>query len=179
MEGKSYEKSSEPGVAAELKDLVRRAQGGDTSALPRMREIIDAHPEIWQFVGDVAGLAERAWIATLAANSALAVESLKHKLAEMKANLAGEHPTELEKMLVGQIISCWMEMQWLQGTQANPGERNLKQAGYWLKRQESAQRRHLAAIKTLATTRALMPSGLAPLNSLKLHEEQNKARLVV
>jgi hypothetical protein len=52
---------TEPPIAAELRALVQRAQAGDTSALPRIRAVLDDHPEVWHYLGDLSGLVERAW----------------------------------------------------------------------------------------------------------------------
>jgi hypothetical protein len=46
-------------------------------------------------------------------------------------------------------------------------ERTLSQGIYYNRRLESAQRRYLAAIKTLSTVRTKMPQGLAPCNVAK------------
>src|SRR3954449_2279906 len=74
-----------PPIALELRALVQQAQGGDPTALPRIREILDEHPEIWQHLGDLSALAERAWIAVLVADHPLAVEAMRRTLTEMKA----------------------------------------------------------------------------------------------
>ena len=39
----------------ELNSLVKRVQSGDTTAVPAIRSVLDANPNIWQLVGDLAG----------------------------------------------------------------------------------------------------------------------------
>jgi hypothetical protein len=160
----------EPAVLAELRKLVERAQGGDRTALSGIRTILDDHPELWHHLGDLSARAEGAWIEVLAAHHPLVAESLKRSLVEMKADLAGDKPTALERMLVDQIISCWLEVKCLESISADPGEGSLQQAGHRLRRLESAQKRHLKAVQTLVTLRALLPSGLVPRRSLKLYD---------
>ena len=58
----------EPPAAAELRDLVRRAQAGEAAAVARIRDILDRHPENWQHVGDLSALVERAWVSVLSAD---------------------------------------------------------------------------------------------------------------
>ena len=33
--------------------LVGKAQGGDATVLPRLRQVLGEHPEVWQHLGDV------------------------------------------------------------------------------------------------------------------------------
>ncbi len=167
---------AEPSVKALLADLVKRAQAGDPTVLPLMREILDAHPEVWQHVGDLSTVAERAWIALLSADNPLAVESMKRTVAEMKLDLGGEHPTRMERMLVDQVIMCWMEVKYLETASAGAEGSSLAQASFRLKHVESAQKRYLTAIKMMTETRALMPVGAASPGSIKLYDPEQKLR---
>ena len=56
------------------------------------------------------------------------------------------------------------------GEAAGPAGASLDQAAFRLKRAEPAQRRHLTAVKTLATLRTLMPQGLVPARPLRVHD---------
>jgi hypothetical protein len=161
-------------IVAELRALVSQAQAGDATVLPRIREILDGHPEIWEQVGNLSGLVEHSWTAVLAAGNPLSIESIQRTTAEMRAELAGEHPTCLERLLVDQVIACWMQLKYMETISADAPPGSLEQGKFRLKRLESAQNRYLNAIKTLTTVRALLPSGLAPAQSIKLHELKSK-----
>ena len=150
--------------------LVQSAQAGDPSALPRIREILDQRPEVWRHVGDLASLAERAWVAALAADHPVAVESMKRTVAEMKAELAGENPTRIERLLVDQVVACWMEAKYLEAVAAEPGRGSLEQADFRLKRLESSQRRFMTAMRCLTDVRTHALPGLAPTPAVKLHD---------
>lgn len=165
-------KSPEPGVISELRTLVGQAQAGDVSALPRIRNILDEHPTIWHHLGDLSTVARKAWIAVLAAANPAMAESVKRQLGEMESELAGAHPTRLERMLVDQVLMCWMELTYLQTISADPPGGSLEQAKFRLRQLESAERRHANAIKTLAILRSRVPAGLAPAQSIRLHEEK-------
>jgi hypothetical protein len=107
---------------------------------------------------------------------AVAVESLKRTVAEMKADLAGENPTRIERLLVDQVVACWLEVSYLEGMSADPGRSSLNQSDFRLKRLESAQRRYLNAMKTLTSVRTLALPGLAPAPAVLLHNpEQRRA----
>src|SRR4051812_33550240 len=136
MDADPLHRPSEPPVAVELRALVQSAQAGDPAALPRIRRILDERSEVWRHVGDLASLAERAWIAVLAADNPVAVESMKRTVNEMKADLAGDNPTRMERLLVDQVVACWLEVSYLEGVSADPGRGSLQQAGLRLKRLE-------------------------------------------
>src|SRR5262249_32522625 len=125
-------------------------------------------------VGDLAALSECAWIAVLAADHPVAVESMKRTISEMKADLAGEHPTALERLLIDQVVACWMEVSYLEAASADPGRSSLDQADSRLKRLESAQRRYFNAVKTLTSVRTLTLPGLSPTPAVRLHDPKKQ-----
>jgi hypothetical protein len=174
MDAEPLPRPTEPPAAAELRALVQAAQAGDPSALPRIREILDQRPEVWHHVGDLATLAERAWIAVLAADHAVAVEFLKRTITEMKTDLTGDNATRVERLLVDQVIACWMEVSYLETVAADPGRSSLDQADIRLKRLESAQRRYLSALKALTSVRTLALPGLAPPPAVRLHSPEER-----
>lgn len=160
----------------ELHALVTRAKQGDASALPRIRAILDHHPEIWETVGDLARYVEAAWIDLIAGDDALVRESMKRQACEWRAALSGPHATQAEKMLVDLVVNNWLAAQQAehaQATQTGAGG-SLMQASYRLKRAESAQRKFLSAMKMLTTLRAAVPEGLAPINCLRLYTEEDR-----
>ncbi len=164
----------EPAIFSELRDLTRRARGGDVSVLPRLRVALAERPELWQHAGDLEKIVVRQWAELLGGGDPLATEALRLKAEDLRVQLEGEAPTPLERLLVGQVVAHWLEMSHAQlrvadGKGATPG-----QGAFDLKRAESAQRRYLAAMKSLAAVRQLTPRGLLPLNHLRVHEPARK-----
>ena len=43
-----------PDLAAQLRDLVRRANAGDADGLRQLRKFLDDNPDVWQRAGDLA-----------------------------------------------------------------------------------------------------------------------------
>ena len=164
----------DPSVLAELRALAERARGGDATVLPQMRKILDRHPEIWQFAGDLERSVVRQWTDLLSDGDPLSTETVRRKAEELRAELEGENPAPIERLLVGQIVAHWLEMSHAQLLIANPGKATPSQASHNLKRAESAQRRYLAAIKMLTNVRQHLPRGLLPLNPLRVHEPVEK-----
>src|SRR5262245_41679167 len=92
----------------ELTALVKRVQNGDTSALPQLRSVLDANPSIWRVIGDLASHAEETLLRLIGGNDVLGHEAIRRKLADLKTQLAGDTPTQLEVLLIERIGLCWL-----------------------------------------------------------------------
>jgi hypothetical protein len=141
-----------------LKELVRRAQEGDTSILPELRQFLDLNPSVWQVGGDLAVQAQGAWLRLLAPKDLLFRESVERKMDALRAELAGPSSSPLEGLLIERVVACWMQTLYadtayaqLHGKQTTPAVRQEL-----MRRQESSQRRYLAAIGRLAAVRKLL-----------------------
>jgi hypothetical protein len=157
-----------------FKELVARANKGDREALALLRQFLDANPHIWQRAGNLTAIAERAWIDLIAKENQLVAESAQRCLVELKTDLKGPHPTPMESLLVDSVGVTWLAIQHAEIHAASPPSGSLGQAAFRLKRAESAQKRHLNAVKTLATLRSLMPAGLVPSKPVKLFDPEQK-----
>ena len=49
-----------------LESVIKKANAGDQRALSTLRKFLDQEPQIWNEVGDIAKIAERAWIKLIA-----------------------------------------------------------------------------------------------------------------
>src|ERR1700732_790215 len=87
---------NKPQEVQHLEALVKRARQGDESVLPELRQLLDRQPEIWQTSGDLAKLAQEAWLNLLAGKYLLLKESVRRQLEQMQQELAGPSPTPLE-----------------------------------------------------------------------------------
>ena len=142
---------------SELRELLGRAEQGDRTVLPALRRLLDAMPALWRHAGDVARVAEAAWVDLIAGQSLLVRESLTRSVAALKAELAGPAAPPLERLLAERVACCWM-----QAGQADAAFARLKGQGLSVaqldllqRRQERTQRSYLAAIKALTTVRRL------------------------
>lgn len=156
-----------------FRQLVSRANSGERVAIDLLRKFLDQNPSIWARVGDLNAMAESAWMQQIAGDDRLTTEAVKRMLEALKSELRGKHATRLEALLVDLIGVSWLGMQHAEIQAASAGG-SLNQATYRLKRAESTQKRLLAATKTLATLRSLMPKGLAPLNSFRVFDPETK-----
>lgn len=86
-------------------------------------------------------------------------ESIRRQLNQFKSELIGEDPGAVEKMLGDQVIATWLEVKYMETMSADQKGATITQAALVLKKVESAQRRHLNAIRSLVQTRKLLPTG--------------------
>ncbi len=149
-----------------LRRLVERAQAGDQGVLPELRQALDAEPAVWRQYGDLAAQAQAAWLRLLAGPDLLLQESVERKLAELRAELAGPEPSRVEQLLVERVAACWLQTMYADAlyAQAKGPEATPAVLRELMKRQESSQRRYLAAIRQLALVRKLLRPALSPLD---------------
>jgi hypothetical protein len=142
-----------------MRRLLERAERGDRSAMPALEMLLDATPEVWRAYGDLARVAEGAWVELVAGPNLLLRESLRRKLAELKSGLlSGPAASPLERLLVERVGAGWLQTAYADASAAQARERllGLAQLEQQQRRQERAQRGYLAAIRTLATVRKLL-----------------------
>jgi hypothetical protein len=138
-----------------LLDLAGRAQKGDTTALPALRELLKNPTAVDLLGGDMARQAQLSLIHKLSGKSLLLQESLPCKLDLMRAELAGPSPTPLERLLIESILTCWLHLYHLEIVFAQNDGMGLDLATYHQRSIGAAQKRYLAAIKALAAVRRL------------------------
>lgn len=147
----------------ELEDLSDAAEAGDKEARRELRrELRAASPEIVARCSDVAGRGQLVLAETMSAGKPLMEEAILVRLDFMRSEVAGDNPTPLEVLLTERIVSAWMfvEVQEaLLNAQLKRGSEvkrcppsYLKFMIGWL---DSAHRRYLTAIKSLAQVRRL------------------------
>ena len=151
----------------ELARLVGRAERGDLTVLPALREALAANPNLWQTYGDLSLQAEGALVRVAAGSNLLLAESLLFKLRALKAELGGDGDTPQERLLIARVAATWLQTNYFDGLlaqAAGAGEARLK---VLRQQQDAAHRRHLAGIKQLALVRKLLRPAPSPLELLR------------
>lgn len=123
--------------------------------LPAVRELA-RKPEIRDALGNMAVQAEASWIAAVSENVLLR-EAANAKMDAMTKELGGECPTALERLLIHRILLCWLQLHYVdilcaQRVKGSISLEAVRRYQNWL---DSAQKRYLSAIKTLALIRKL------------------------
>jgi hypothetical protein len=166
MAGTAELKRDEEPYAEEVRALLLRAQQGDVGVLDQLRELLDDRPELWKRLGDLVGHVEEALLALASGKSLLARESIRRRMDELRAELAGSSPWSVAKLLVDRVVVCWAQchladLEALQKAQAGQAR------GEADRRQTEAQSRCLAAVKQLAMVRKRLKPAPSPLEMLR------------
>ena len=141
-----------------LMALIDRAQDGDEDALPVLRKVLDEAPRIARFV-DLARNVERSIIEKMSGDDVFTQEAIPRNLKAMRKEIAGEHPSALERLLAERITVCWLELQYFQALYAqNLDNLSITQSDYHQRRIDKAHRRYLSSIKALAQIRKMGPA---------------------
>jgi hypothetical protein len=139
----------------EVQQLIERAQQGDAKTLPALREVLKNPAAVDRMGGDLARQAQLTLIHQFSGQNLLFKESLTRKLDLLRAELAGTSPSPLERLLVERVVACWLHLHHLEMTYAGKESMSLELGAYYQRSISAAQKRYLAAIKTLALVRKL------------------------
>jgi hypothetical protein len=122
---------------------------------------------MWQTYGDLALQAEGALVRAAAGRNLLLGESLLFKLRALKAELGGESPPPLERLLIERISLSWLQTAYFDGLLAQASGAGEARLRALQRQQDAAHRRHLAGIKQLAVVRKLLRPAPSPLELLR------------
>jgi hypothetical protein len=146
----------------ELQALSEKAEDGDKEAKRELREAVrSSSPEVIGSVADIASTYRGILARTASGGDELMYQGLKAYMLRMEESIAGDNPTPLEGLLAERIVSCWMLVELMEALSSAWFDRNQKHRvspQFLLQMvtiQESAHRRYLAAIRTLAQVRKL------------------------
>jgi hypothetical protein len=171
-------------LTEDIRKLVQRAEQGDLSVLPALRQVLDENPTLWRHYGDLAELAQLTWL-NLACGSNLALrESISRRLEELRTELASENALPLEGLLVERVVVGWLQTSYAdvhlaQVKNHGPDPARVRAATHLLDR---AQQRYLAAIRQLAVVRKLLrplPSPIEIASRLNGHAVRGRGGLLV
>jgi hypothetical protein len=122
--------------------------------LPAIRELLQ-DPALVDAWGDLAEQTQLNLVNKVSGQNLLIKESLTRKLDLLRAELAGPTPAPLERLLADRIVTCWLHLHQLEINYAVKDSMSVEMANYYQRSLSSAQKRYLAAIKTLAAVRKL------------------------
>jgi hypothetical protein len=139
--------------------VIRRAEKGDRTALPALREMLTV-PAIGEELvdlcgGDLAREAQQALIGAHCGNNLAVREALNRKLELLRAELAGPAPAPVERLLVERIGACWLHLHHLEQVYVQKGSLSQELGTYFQRSIDRAHKRYLSAIKALAVVRKL------------------------
>jgi hypothetical protein len=141
----------------EIDKLIQKAEKGDRKVLPALRKLLDTHPGLVDFYGNLAAAARDALVKRIGGEKNLAVrEVYTRKLDAMGQELAGPSPSPMERLLADRIIMCWLHLYYAEAISTqNMGDLTLRQAEFHQTRITKAHNRYLSALRALAQVRRL------------------------
>jgi hypothetical protein len=146
----------------DLAELTEKAEGGDKDARRELRRAVrESSPEVIARISDLAGSYRRVLAKSASGGDPLLQEGLEERTRLMQEQVAEAKPTALEGLLTERVVSCWLVVELMETlTVAHLDRDNSMRVAashrlQMMKLQESANRRYLAAIKTLAQVQKL------------------------
>ena len=167
MAGMSEPKPTEGLYTEEMRRLLLRAQAGDPAVLPQLRELLGSRPELWRRLGDLAGHVEEVLVGLAAGKSLLARESVRRRMDELRAELAGPAASAVETLLVNRVVICWAQVHLADLEAAQKAKAGAPQGAHAERRVAGAQGRYLAALRGLVVVRKLVRPGPSPMEMLR------------
>ena len=141
-----------------LRDLLQCASEGDTDASEAARLLLDETPEMWCRLGDLSQHAVSTWIGLLSGTDELLKEATRQKVGNLARSLVLDATNPLEELLVQRVIATWLQVHHADSLISRMKQGTRTQL---LKRQQAAQRQHLAAIRGLDALQRKQHSGRA------------------
>jgi hypothetical protein len=123
--------------------------------MPAVREALDSPASVDLLGGDLARQAQLSLVHKISGENLLLREALCRKLDLLRADLAGVSPTPLERLLADRVAACWLHLHHLEIVYAQKETVTIQLGTYYQRCLSAAQKRYLAAVKTLAVVRKL------------------------
>jgi hypothetical protein len=147
------------GMARELVELVGRCyqKNPDKKDLRELEKYLKKHPQLYNAIFNLNKVVQGELIGNITKRRAGHM-SIESNIAHMRKGLAYEQSPTLEKLLIDNVINCWLRLQWVElhlTGQSNRDHVGIPVIEYWERRMSANQRRYLRAIETLARVRKL------------------------
>ena len=138
--------TDEQPIVSQLRELLKQASTGDQAASASARSLLAESPELWCDLGDISRHAVTTWIAVVAGSDELLKDATRHKIDDLVQSLQHDASDPLEALLVQRVAATWLQLQHADLLAAKATETTQ---AHLLKRQQVAQKQHLAAARGL------------------------------
>jgi hypothetical protein len=144
-----------------LREVVRRAEGGDPGAMAEFRCLIGLRGVLDLAGGDLAHQTQVALVRRHAGGNPVIEEALVQKLFRVQEDLAGPAAGPVERLVVDSAVTAWLHLWTLEMAYAGKESWPLETADFYLRAIARAERRFLHALKQLHALRRLLPRTVA------------------
>ena len=153
----SKTKSSPDQVTNDLFRNVKSANGGDKVAMAELRKEL-AGPNanaIISVCGDMSFQAEESLLVAILGQQEGAKTCVREKMRQMRVELGWTESSEMERILIERIIATWLDLYFAEVVYYQWKGGSIPEGKYKQYRIDRSHRRHLSAIKMLATIRKM------------------------
>jgi hypothetical protein len=133
---------------AELIALSEQVRQGDRRAQERIVWILDNHPALADWIGDLSQRAEMTLIDAVSGDVFAFKLARARRADSMRQELLATCRTPLEKMAARNIVAAWLQVQVIDENFASAAQRGVPLQA-WSKMQERAAKRYQNALKSL------------------------------
>jgi hypothetical protein len=151
------------GSADHLWALVRRANQGDQKSLALLQQALSGPQgdQLVQSCGNLARQAEQGILESSMGESEGSQEIVRETLERMREDLGWHGSPRIEQLLIERVVLTWLQLHAAELAQAQSPQQNLRLARFIDERIERLEKRHVSAIKSLATVRRLKVHSVA------------------
>lgn len=160
-----------PQTQAELRKVLERAQDGDEKVLPVVQRLLENPAHVTFFGGDLAGSVVDGFAEAIAEDDIGRCEAVRRKLELLRAELLGDNPTPIERMLVERVVACWLQLQEAELRYAQDPTITYGDDQRCL---DSITRRFLASVRALLVARKMS----VPTVQINVNEQANAGTLI-
>lgn len=136
---------------------VRKANSGDKNAIAALRtELAGANGSaIMGVCGDLAFQAEESLLVAILGEQEGAKTCVREKMKQMRKELGWDESSALERILIERIVATWLDLHFAELVCNQWQGGSIPEAKYKQHRIDRSHKRHLSAIKVLATVRKM------------------------
>jgi hypothetical protein len=152
-------------LGGDFDTLMKKVHTGDKAAADLVVQYARKDPVLADALVRGASTQADAWL-SYGTSDSYSHYVLEERAKTTRRDLLGEHPTPLERLLVERIVVCGLQVQIAESKYiaVMKGDTTFARARFYEELMDRAQRRYLAAIKTLAQVRRLQLPAVAQLN---------------
>jgi hypothetical protein len=152
-------------LGGDFDTLMQKVNAGDESAADLVVQYARKDQDLADALVRVASTQAYAWL-SYGTSDSYSRYVLEERAQSTRRDLLGEKATPLERLLVERIVVCWIQVQIAEAKYiaVMKGDTTFARARFYEDLMDRAQRRYLAAIKTLAQVRRLQLPAVGQLN---------------
>jgi hypothetical protein len=145
----------------EMTELLKRAESGDKTCLPRLRAVLQAEADgkrrgtLLETYGSPPTWLRNALVKHTSGGDLVVSEEIHSRFDQLRRELEGPNPTAIERLLAERATFCWFLVYRCEFNLEVVKELSLRQGDYHQRKIDAAHRRFLSSVRTLAQVRKL------------------------